>query len=160
MSHGARTHTISQIDEPLKLKRPGRSCNLGRAAHGAGRKPRIVLLSGSARRPTEWGNGNIHTFSIASAFRDPARKFLDQCKIISSRRRRRRNRRVPATRYHRVRAAPDGGDGGRGGDIVFAAVAISTTLIDYRYPQHFRAQTGRGGAGRNRTGAMGEGRWC
>src|SRR2546423_9766900 len=51
---------------------------------------------------------------------------------------------------------PDGGDGGRGGDIVFEAVANLNTLIDYRYRQHFRAQNGRGGAGRNRTGANGE----
>ncbi|MBV9521353.1 MAG: GTPase ObgE [Alphaproteobacteria bacterium] len=51
---------------------------------------------------------------------------------------------------------PDGGDGGRGGDIVFEAMANLNTLIDYRYRQHFRAQKGRGGAGRNRSGAAGE----
>src|SRR6478609_9373173 len=50
---------------------------------------------------------------------------------------------------------PDGGDGGRGGDIIFKAAANLNTLIDYRYRQHFRAQNGRGGAGRNRTGAAG-----
>src|SRR5712671_2868666 len=50
---------------------------------------------------------------------------------------------------------PDGGDGGRGGDIVFLAVPNLNTLIDYRYQQHFRAQNGRGGAGRNKTGAYG-----
>ena len=38
---------------------------------------------------------------------------------------------------------PDGGDGGRGGDIVFEAVANLNTLIDYRYLQHFRARNGR-----------------
>src|SRR5258708_38690504 len=51
---------------------------------------------------------------------------------------------------------PNGGDGGRGGDIVFAAVESLNTLIDYRYRQHFRAQNGRPGAGRDRTGAHGE----
>src|ERR1700724_110226 len=51
---------------------------------------------------------------------------------------------------------PDGGNGGRGGDIVFEAVANLNTLIDYRYRQHFRAQNGRGGSGRHRTGADGE----
>jgi len=51
---------------------------------------------------------------------------------------------------------PDGGDGGRGGDVAFEAVPNLNTLIDYRYRQHFRAQNGRGGAGRNRTGAAGE----
>lgn len=51
---------------------------------------------------------------------------------------------------------PDGGNGGKGGDIIFEAVAGLNTLIDFRYTQHFRAQRGIGGAGRNRTGAGGE----
>src|SRR5437879_3882547 len=50
---------------------------------------------------------------------------------------------------------PDGGDGGKGGDIVVVAADNLNTLIDYRYRQHFRAQNGRGGAGANRTGAHG-----
>jgi len=50
---------------------------------------------------------------------------------------------------------PDGGNGGRGGDIAVEAVENLNTLIDYRYQQHFKAQNGRGGAGRNRTGADG-----
>ena len=48
---------------------------------------------------------------------------------------------------------PDGGDGGKGGDIVFEAVPGLNTLIDFRYTQHFRAPRGKGGAGQNRTGA-------
>ncbi|WP_155265240.1 GTPase ObgE [Sphingomonas segetis] len=51
---------------------------------------------------------------------------------------------------------PDGGDGGKGGDIVFEAVAGLNTLIDFRYTQHFRAPRGKGGAGSNRTGAGGD----
>jgi len=51
---------------------------------------------------------------------------------------------------------PDGGDGGKGGDIVFEAVAGLNTLIDFRYTQHFRAPRGTGGAGSNRTGAGGD----
>ena len=51
---------------------------------------------------------------------------------------------------------PDGGNGGKGGDIIFEAVAGLNTLIDFRYTQHFRAPRGVGGAGRNRTGAGGE----
>ena len=51
---------------------------------------------------------------------------------------------------------PDGGDGGRGGDVIIEAVANLNTLIDYRYQQHFRAQNGRHGEGQNRTGADGE----
>src|SRR3546814_17745808 len=53
---------------------------------------------------------------------------------------------------------PDGGNGGKGGDIIFESVAGLNTLIDFRYAQHFRAQRGNGGAGSNRTGAGGAGR--
>ena len=48
---------------------------------------------------------------------------------------------------------PDGGDGGRGGDIVFESVAGLNTLIDFRYAQHFKAGRGQHGMGRERTGA-------
>ena len=48
---------------------------------------------------------------------------------------------------------PDGGDGGRGGDILFRAVPGLNTLIDFRYTQHFKARKGGNGAGSNRTGA-------
>jgi GTP-binding protein len=48
---------------------------------------------------------------------------------------------------------PDGGDGGRGGDIAFEAVAGLNTLIDFRYTQHFKARRGGHGMGKNRTGA-------
>ena len=48
---------------------------------------------------------------------------------------------------------PDGGNGGKGGDIVFVAVPGLNTLIDFRYSQHFKAKRGGGGAGQNRTGA-------
>ncbi len=51
---------------------------------------------------------------------------------------------------------PDGGNGGKGGDIVFEAVAGLNTLIDFRYTQHFRAPRGQGGSGSNRTGGGGE----
>ncbi|WP_194743642.1 GTPase ObgE [Thermaurantiacus tibetensis] len=50
---------------------------------------------------------------------------------------------------------PDGGDGGKGGDIVFEAVPGLNTLIDFRYRQHFRAERGHHGMGANRTGAGG-----
>jgi GTP-binding protein len=48
---------------------------------------------------------------------------------------------------------PDGGDGGKGGDIVFEAVPSLNTLIDFRYAQHFKAQRGGHGMGKDRTGA-------
>jgi GTPase len=51
---------------------------------------------------------------------------------------------------------PDGGDGGKGGDVWVECVAGLNTLIDFRYQQHFRAKDGRPGMGRNRTGADGD----
>jgi GTP-binding protein len=51
---------------------------------------------------------------------------------------------------------PDGGDGGRGGDVIVEAVANLNTLIDYRYQQHFRAEKGHHGSGQNCTGGAGK----
>ncbi|NUB28370.1 GTPase ObgE [Azospirillum brasilense] len=51
---------------------------------------------------------------------------------------------------------PDGGNGGRGGDVVIEVVNGLNTLIDYRYKQHFKAQRGNHGMGANRNGARGE----
>src|SRR6056297_2064615 len=50
---------------------------------------------------------------------------------------------------------PDGGDGGRGGDVWAEAVEGLNTLIDFRYQQHFFAKGGQAGMGQNRTGADG-----
>jgi len=50
---------------------------------------------------------------------------------------------------------PDGGDGGRGGDVVIECVGGLNTLIDYRFQQHFKAKTGVHGMGQNRSGARG-----
>ncbi|MGB7693419.1 MAG: GTPase ObgE [Pseudolabrys sp.] len=51
---------------------------------------------------------------------------------------------------------PNGGDGGRGGDVVVEAVTGLNTLIDYRYQQHFKAQRGGSGMGKDRAGANGK----
>ena len=51
---------------------------------------------------------------------------------------------------------PSGGDGGRGGDVVIEAVNGLNTLIDYRYQQHFKAQSGGPGMGKDRHGANGK----
>jgi len=51
---------------------------------------------------------------------------------------------------------PDGGDGGRGGDVILECVANLNTLIDYRYQQHFKAKIGNHGQGRNKTGGKGD----
>ncbi len=83
-------------------------------------------------------------------------KFLDQAKVfiqsgnggpgcISFRR-----------EAHVPRGGPDGGDGGRGASVVAECVGGLNTLIDYRYQQHFKAPSGRGGAGRNRAGLSGD----
>jgi GTPase len=83
-------------------------------------------------------------------------QFLDQCKIYLKSGDGGRG----AASFRREKyiefGGPNGGDGGKGGDIVFAAADNLNTLIDYRYRQHFRAPEGRPGARRDRTGADGE----
>ena len=51
---------------------------------------------------------------------------------------------------------PNGGDGGRGGDVVFTVAEDLNTLIDFRYKQHFKAEQGQPGMGKDRTGANGK----
>ena len=51
---------------------------------------------------------------------------------------------------------PDGGDGGDGGSIIFESERNLNTLIDFRYSQHFKAENGKPGSKRNRTGANGK----
>ncbi len=83
-------------------------------------------------------------------------KFLDQVKVYV----RSGNGGGGAVSFRREKyieyGGPDGGDGGRGGDVWIEAVEGLNTLIDYRYQQHFRAGTGVHGMGRNRHGAAGE----
>ena len=51
---------------------------------------------------------------------------------------------------------PDGGDGGKGGSIIIKSERNLNTLIDYRYQQHFKAQRGGDGKGKNKTGKSGK----
>ena len=80
-------------------------------------------------------------------------KFLDQAKIYV----RSGDGGDGVTAFRREKyvefGGPDGGNGGRGGDVFFEAVANLNTLIDFRYTQHFRARKGGNGAGSDRTGA-------
>jgi GTP-binding protein len=82
-------------------------------------------------------------------------KFLDQVKVYV----RSGNGGGGAVSFRREKyieyGGPDGGDGGKGGDVWIEAVDGLNTLIDYRYQQHFRAATGGHGMGRNRHGANG-----
>ncbi|RJG43543.1 GTPase ObgE [Mesorhizobium sp. DCY119] len=82
-------------------------------------------------------------------------KFLDQAKVYI----RSGNGGAGSVSFRREKfiefGGPDGGDGGRGGDVWLEVVDGLNTLIDYRYQQHFKAQTGVHGMGRNMTGAKG-----
>src|SRR6202008_2377654 len=82
-------------------------------------------------------------------------KFLDECKIYL----RSGNGGGGAVSFRREKfveyGGPDGGDGGKGGDVWIEAVDGLNTLIDFRYHQHFKAETGVHGMGRNRPGAKG-----
>ncbi len=83
-------------------------------------------------------------------------KFLDQAKIYVSS----GHGGGGCLGFHREKyveyGGPDGGNGGRGGDVIVEAANNLNTLIDYRYQQHFKGDNGRPGAGRNRTGADGK----
>jgi len=83
-------------------------------------------------------------------------KFLDECKIYI----RSGNGGGGAVSFRREKyieyGGPDGGDGGKGGDVWIEAVEGLNTLIDFRYHQHFKAETGVHGMGRNRHGANGQ----
>ena len=83
-------------------------------------------------------------------------KFLDQCKIYI----RSGDGGGGAVSFRREKfieyGGPDGGDGGRGGHVWIEAVEGLNTLIDYRYQQHFKADTGQHGMGKQRNGAGGE----
>ncbi|MBC7520022.1 MAG: GTPase ObgE [Sandarakinorhabdus sp.] len=79
-------------------------------------------------------------------------QFLDQAKIFVSS----GNGGDGAVSFRREKfveyGGPDGGDGGKGGDITFECIEGLNTLIDFRYTQHFRSSRGGHGMGRNRTG--------
>jgi GTPase len=83
-------------------------------------------------------------------------KFLDQCKIFIKS----GDGGAGCTSFRREAyvefGGPDGGDGGRGGDVYAEAVEGLNTLIDYRYQQHFKAERGMHGMGKNRTGRSGK----
>jgi GTP-binding protein len=82
-------------------------------------------------------------------------KFLDQAKVFV----RSGNGGAGAVSFLREKfvefGGPNGGNGGRGGDVIIRCVDGLNTLIDYRYQQHFKAATGTHGMGKDRHGAKG-----
>lgn len=87
---------------------------------------------------------------------DKTMKFLDQAKIYLQS----GNGGPGAVSFRREKyvefGGPNGGNGGKGGDVIFECVDTLNTLIDFRYQQHFKAQSGEPGAGRDRSGAHGK----
>ena len=82
-------------------------------------------------------------------------KFLDQAKIyVASGKGGRGSVSFRREKYIEY-GGPNGGDGGRGGDVIFVTDQNLNTLIDFRYQQHFKAKKGRDGMGKNKTGAGG-----
>ena len=83
-------------------------------------------------------------------------KFLDQAKIYVASGKGGKGcvsfRREKYIEY----GGPNGGDGGKGGDVIFVTDQNLNTLIDYRYQQHFKAKKGQDGMGKNKTGSNGE----
>ncbi len=82
-------------------------------------------------------------------------KFLDQAKIYI----RSGDGGAGSVSFRREKyiefGGPDGGDGGKGGDVIAVCVDGLNTLIDYRYQQHFKAKTGMHGMGKQRAGGKG-----
>lgn len=83
-------------------------------------------------------------------------KFLDEAKIYLKS----GDGGAGCVSFHREKyiefGGPDGGNGGKGGNVIFEVVNNLNTLIDFRYQQHFKAKTGHHGMGRDKSGAYGE----
>ena len=83
-------------------------------------------------------------------------KFLDQAKIYIKA----GNGGSGSASFRREKfiefGGPDGGDGGKGGSVIFIANKNLNTLIDFRYQQHFKAEKGQDGKGKGKTGKNGK----
>jgi len=121
----------------------------GETGDGGDLFPRRITLWGDAhgRRPYVWRDPARTALTIDSM------KFLDQAKVFI----RSGDGGAGCVSFRREKfiefGGPNGGDGGRGGDVVAECVDGLNTLIDYRYQQHFKAKTGGHGMGANRSGA-------
>ncbi len=118
-----------------------------------GRKQRV--FAAVARQRRERIRRNLH---LDQRHQNPylsSMKFLDEAKVYI----RSGDGGAGCVSFRREKfiefGGPDGGDGGKGGDVVVECVQGLNTLIDYRYQQHFKAKTGMHGMGQNRAGGKG-----
>ena len=111
----------------------------------------------SASTRQAWAEALSAAASSSSAGRDgrTGMKFLDQARVYV----RSGDGGAGCVSFRREKfiefGGPDGGDGGRGGDVVVECADGLNTLIDFRYQQHFKAKTGMHGMGKNRAGGRG-----
>src|SRR5262245_8231261 len=119
-----------------------------------------VRLRGEAMRQVGGGRWrSVEAGRVAApgplAYGSRGMKFLDQAKVFI----RSGDGGAGCVSFRREKfipfGGPDGGDGGRGGDVIAECVPGLNTLIDYRYQQHFKAGKGQHGMGKNRAGAKG-----
>src|SRR5271163_2450118 len=115
------------------------------------------------RRGAAWSNATGSRSAARTGRRAPgigssaraSMKFLDQARVYI----RSGDGGAGCVSFRREKfiefGGPDGGDGGRGGDVVVECAGGLNTLIDFRYQQHFKAKTGIHGMGKNRAGGRG-----
>src|SRR5277367_4981567 len=115
------------------------------------------------RRGAAWSNATGSRSAARTGRRAPgigssaraSMKFLDQARVYV----RSGDGGAGCVSFRREKfiefGGPDGGDGGRGGDVVVECAGGLNTLIDFRYQQHFKAKTGIHGMGKNRAGGRG-----
>ena len=150
-----RDHTLfATIDGVVSFrKRTGGKVEVNVLPAPAPFRPRWPPNSRSRSIGVSRGNGLPFPLFI---FGHTAMKFLDQAKIYV----RSGNGGAGSASFRREKfiefGGPDGGDGGKGGDVILECVDGLNTLIDYRYSQHFKAETGHHGMGSQRTGGAGK----
>ena len=116
---------------------------------------RSTIELGSASEADAGSRRNLHLDRGRDSAYLSSMKFLDEAKVYI----RSGDGGAGCVSFRREKfiefGGPDGGDGGKGGDVVVECVQGLNTLIDYRYQQHFKAKTGMHGMGQNRAGGKG-----
>src|SRR6266576_2667895 len=119
-----------------------------------------AYIGGASKRPRKYGLfAHIPRVKVAASAPRPylcSMKFLDEAKVYI----RSGDGGNGCVAFRREKyiefGGPSGGNGGRGGDVILEVVDGLNTLIDYRYQQHFKAQKGTNGMGKDRHGANGK----